>query len=181
MATSYLTFPDWVVPPGRQVADCLYLAHASVQNGGRPAIAAVAASVNWVTGGQLAPLTERADAPTEPVARAEWMLAYAPMEPGIWRDLGVTPAEPVTDDQGWRNGVSLTLGWLLGAHPRPPLELPRRNPDGALMTADQLYQEERAANPHRTWMPEQRHEARTRAEVTAIRSQRLAELIASVA
>jgi hypothetical protein len=79
-----------VVPARREVADCLYLAHASTQHGGRWIIAAVAASVNWVTGGQLAPLTERADPPTEPVVSAEWMLAHAPMEAGIWRDLGVT-------------------------------------------------------------------------------------------
>jgi hypothetical protein len=91
----------------------------------------------------------------------------------------VTPAQPVTDNKGWLNGVSFTLGLLLGAHLELPIELPRRNPDGTVVTAEQLYQEERAA-PYRSWLPEQRAAARDRAETTAARYRRLNELIASV-
>jgi hypothetical protein len=166
--------PAWVVQPPTQVADCHRIAHATAAQTGRVRMAAVAATVNWVTGGQPAPLTERLDVPTAAVARAEMMLAIGPLHAELWRELGVEPREPVTNHPEWLEGVALALGWLLGIHSRPPLRLPRRNPDGTTPTADQLYREALEARPHTA--PEQRNAARDEAAALAGRYRRLAEL-----
>lgn len=168
--------PAWVVQPPAQVADCHRIAHATAVRTGRARLQAVAASINWVTGGQDAPMTERGDEPTAAVARAEYMVAGGPVPADAWRTLGVAPRDAVTDHPVWSEGVGLALGWLLGIHSRPPVELPRRNPDGSTPDADQLYREAVAARPHCSWLPEQRNAARSEAARLAGRYRRLVEL-----
>lgn len=71
----------------------------------------------------------------------------------------------------YHRGISDTLAWLCGWLPDPwHLEIPRRNPDGTLLTAEQLYTEALDQNP-RGWVPtpEERDKAHHEAEVTAIR------------
>jgi hypothetical protein len=67
-----------------------------------------------------------------------------------------------------------TIAWLLGMSRTPPIELPRRNPDHTVVTADQLYAEYMAG---KTGLPEQRNEARQRATTDAARYRRLAALV----
>ena len=67
--------------------------------------------------------------------------------------------------------VGNTLAWLAGYTTLPPLQLPRRNPDGSVMTANQLYDEYIAG---KTGLPEQRLEARNRARKDAALYQQLA-------
>jgi hypothetical protein len=115
--------------------------------------------------------------PTAAEARAEWFLAGSFGEPldELWfQSLGVAPREPALMSRGWADGCGLTLGWLLGIHPRPPIELPRRNPDGSVPDVEQLYREAIQARPHTA--PEQRNAARSEAVATAGRYRRLAEL-----
>lgn len=71
-------------------------------------------------------------------------------------------------------GIADTLAWLNGWLSQPPLEVPRRNPDGTVLTGDQLYAELLDAYPA-GWQPtpEQRHTARQQADVTAARWARL--------
>lgn len=67
-----------------------------------------------------------------------------------------------------------TLAWLLGMSRIPPVQLPRRNPDGSVVTVDQLYAEYMTG---KTGLPEQRNEARQRATSDAARYRRLAALV----
>lgn len=65
-----------------------------------------------------------------------------------------------------------TLAWLIGFQSFPPIRLPRRNADGAVMTADQLYDEYMRG---KYGLPEEQRDARTRAEKDAALYRRLAE------
>lgn len=168
--------PGWVKPPHREVADCHRIAHVVAASSGSYSKAAIAATINWVTAGQDAPVTERTDEPTELVARAEMLVADRVPFEDIPAMLGVDSPPPVTEHRGWCDGVALTLGWLLGIHSRPPIQLPRRNPDGSVPDGEQLYAEARAARPHCAWEPEQRIEARDKAYADAARYARLASL-----
>ena len=69
-----------------------------------------------------------------------------------------------------------TVVWLLGSSPDkpPPVTLPRRNPDGTVMTAEQLTAEYMTGL---TGLPEQRREAEHRARADAARYRRLAALV----
>ena len=71
-------------------------------------------------------------------------------------------------------GIADTLAWLNGWLSNPPLEVPRRNPDGTVVTAGQLYEELLAEYPA-GWKPtpEQRDAARQKADVTAARWARI--------
>lgn len=75
----------------------------------------------------------------------------------------------------YHRGISDTLAWLCGWLSQPwHLEIPRRNPDGTLLTADQIYEELLGEYP-RGWVPtpEQRDKAHHEAEVTSIRWARI--------
>jgi hypothetical protein len=67
-----------------------------------------------------------------------------------------------------------TLAWLLGFTPVPPIELPRRNPDGTVVTVEQVTAELLAG---KTGMPEQRRDAETKARRQVARWRRLASLV----
>lgn len=172
--------PAWVVQPPAQVADCHRIAHAVATQTGDVPVSAVAATINWVTGGQESPLTERPGEPTRDVARAEMLAAGGPVPADAWRSLGVEPRQPVTVHAGWCSAVAATLGWLLGVHTRSPIRLPRRNADGTTPTGEQLYREAVEARPYCAWTPEQRASARDEAYAEAARHRRLVELADSV-
>ena len=70
--------------------------------------------------------------------------------------------------------ASNTLAWLLGMSRIPPVELPRRAPDGSVLTEDQLYGEYMAG---KTGLPEQKLEARRKAARDAGRYRQLAALV----
>jgi hypothetical protein len=178
MGPDHAVIPAWVTPSAQAVADAHRIAHVTGAETGDVAARAVAASINWVTGGQLAPLTERTELPTRELVTAEWLLAGS-VEHGttmVWGS--VSPVVPVTLDRRWAAGTSAALGWLLGCTDRPPVRIPRRLPDGSVPTAEQLYDEMLAARPHAAWTPEMRAEARRRAAQAAVTSQRLADLAA---
>jgi hypothetical protein len=95
----------------------------------------------------------------------------------------VTSTDPTIDDAHAQMGacaptpegdaVRNTLAWLLGFGTLPPVRLPRRNPDGSVVTADQLYAEYMAGK----WNgPEVRRDERARAEKDAALYRRLAAL-----
>jgi hypothetical protein len=176
--------PAWVVVPPAEVADCHRIAHAIAVKTQDLTVAGVAATVNWVTGGQESPITGRelpgGSGPDVGVARVEMLAAGGPVPAEMWRHYGLEPRGPITDHPGWCRAVSSTLGWLLGVHTRPPFQLPRRNPDGSVLSGEQLYREAVAAHPHRSWIPEQRAEARDRAYELSAVYQRLAALADSV-
>lgn len=172
--------PSWVAVPAIQVADCHRIAVWKVQHGAGTFTVAVAAALNWVTGGQESPITDVADEPTRERVNAEAMLGWGPIPHEVWVKAGVEPREPVTDDERWLKGAAHALGWLQGVHSRPPIELPRRTADGSTPSWEQLYQEEVEEHWYRAWEPEQRVEARNKAMAEAARHARLAELADSV-
>jgi len=176
MGRDHAVIPAWVTPAAQAVADAHRIAHATAAQTGSNRAAAIAAAINWATGGQAAPLTERTETPTRDLATAEWLLAGSVEHgtPMVWNT--VTPADPVTEDRGWAGGTSAALGWLLGLTDRPPVRIPRRLPDGGVPSAEQIYEELIAARPHAAWTPEMRAEARRRASETARISAQLARL-----
>lgn len=169
------TVPAWVIPRALSVRDAHRIAYRRANQIGDVRAAAVSAAINWATGGQPAPLTQRREV-TRDLAWVEWLLAGS-VETGtpmVWGE--VPPVPPVTRDHRWAAGVSAALAWLLGATDRPPVPIPRRRPDGSIPTADELYGEMVAARPHASWPPEQRAEARRRATEVAVANRHLAEL-----
>ena len=142
-----------------------------------------AAAMNWVTGGQGGPVTERAEQPvTRNLADAERTVAMTvayempPMPESMWTALGVEPRAAATDDREWANGVRGALGWLLGQRAEPMLNLPRRLPNGGTPSAEQLYAEMLEARPYGHEFPEQRQAARNEAATAAARYRGLADL-----
>jgi hypothetical protein len=170
------TIPGWVTPAGRGVRDAHRIAYRlTVQNRDVRA-AAVTAAINWVTGGQDAPITQRRGV-TRELVWAEWLLAGsvetgAPM---IW-PADVTPARVVVDSPVWAAGTGAALGWLLGHSEKTPVPIPRRRPDGAVPTAEDVYREIVRSRPHAAWVPEQRAAARRRAAEVAAANASLAAL-----
>lgn len=72
------------------------------------------------------------------------------------------------------DGAYDTMAWLLGMGSIPPIQLPRRNLDGTVVTADQLYVEYMAG---KCGEPEQRNEARHKATRDASLYRQLANLV----
>jgi hypothetical protein len=76
-------------------------------------------------------------------------------------DLGVEYWPPLPVERGWAEGVWLALRWLLGKPGADaPLTLPQRGPDGAVLTADELYERELASAPLQYQSQEQRQALR---------------------
>jgi hypothetical protein len=100
---------------------------------------------------------------TQVVAVMDWVTCDLPDPPDVLAQLA-----------GARGGAYDTLAWLLGMSSRPPITLPRRNPDDTVMTAAQLYDEYMTG----LWgEPEQRRDAQLRAVRDAAAYQRLANLV----
>ncbi|OLT19360.1 hypothetical protein BJF78_36225 [Pseudonocardia sp. CNS-139] len=173
--------PAWVVPDVLSVADAhrmTYRIFGDERGRDRPArvrAGGAAAAIDWVTGGQPAPITERVEVDRD-IAWAEWRLAgcIERDRPMLWGE--VEPREPVIRDRTWAVGAGDALGWLLGAFSRPPVPLPRRLPDGSVPSAEHLYRERLALMPHTMWTPEQRQEAWQHAARDAQRYRSLARL-----
>jgi hypothetical protein len=84
-------------------------------------------------------------------------------------DLGVEYS-PLPVEMGWAEGVWLALRWLTDEDlADAPLTLPRRGPDGAVLTADELYERELARAPAQ-YQSLKQHQA-LRAEVQRIARQ----------
>lgn len=67
-----------------------------------------------------------------------------------------------------------TIAWLIGFVSMPPFELPRRNPDGTVVTVEQVTAELLVG---KTGMPEQRIAAEHEAHRLVARWRRLASLV----
>jgi len=178
--------PTWITPSCSELADLHVLAFREYRDTGSVKAEAMGATAAWIRGGRNAPVTFREEQPvTKVFAKAE-MWAAVHVDTGdvplgsLCRDLGVSYAPAVVTNLVWSLGVEEVLRWLT-ADPlerrKPPIPLPRRNPDGSVATAEELYQQAMAAEPHRHWGPEERHALRNRTEVDAIRSERLAARI----
>jgi hypothetical protein len=173
--------PAWVAPTDAEFEDAHRIAHAVAADGGGYRWQARAAALDWVTGLQdAAPVTGRIDLERlgAQVVLAEMLVADCVVVGGsmadeMWRKLDVDRADPITNVREWADAVAAVLGWLLGTR-SAPIRTPRRNRDGTVMTAPQLYREKAAAR--RILEPEDRARLRTQAEVEADVYRRLASL-----
>jgi len=186
MATWRPVEPVWITPSRSELADVHVLAFREYRDTGSAKAEAMGATAAWIRGGRTAPVTFREEQPvTKALAKAEmWAAVHVvtgdvPLE-SLCLDLGVHYAPAVATNAVWSLGVEEVLRWLT-ADPlerrKPPIPLPRRNPDGSVATAEELYQQTMATQPHKNRGPEERRALRNRTEVDAIRSERLAARI----
>jgi hypothetical protein len=180
--------PAWVVPPAVEVEDLFWAARALRKDPASGRIAARGSAVAWVCGGVAAPVTGRTETPvTWGLASAEtWaaLVACARSSPPPQEDVcagwGVHYLPPVAGvGLGPGYGVARALGWLLGAQglSERPMLLPRRHPDGRVLTAEELYADALAKAPDRYRLREHRLELWDRAQPDAGFSAALADLI----
>jgi hypothetical protein len=185
--TNTSAVPTWAVPTCHAITDLHWLAYADVVESAAARSRGIVAALEWARGTQDGPVSGRPDHPvTAATAEAELWAATGIVRPGapapartLADELGVEyrPARPV--DPVAAEGVRATVSWLLGRTETPPLEIPVRRGDGLLAEPDDVVDIAMAAEPHRTWGPEERHAARAHARATVERSHRLLARIAA--
>jgi hypothetical protein len=177
--------PRWVVPAPAEVIDLHWLAYRVHSDIGSARCAGISGALAWVSGGSAGPVTGRTEKPvTEALARAEMWAAIAISSGGrpnlerICADLGVKYRPPLAVEQSWAEGVWLALRWLLGEQGADaPMTLPQRSPDGALLTADELYERTLACAPSQYDSREQRQALHAEIQQIARKSHAVADLI----
>jgi hypothetical protein len=179
--------PQWVTPRPAEVEDFHWLAFRVSEDTRRPWVIGAAASIAWVRGGRVGPITDRDEQPVEENhARAELWTALtltdqkSPPPPLalICQRLKVPAWAIVTSNPDYAGGVWRCLRWLLGADGQvSPLPLPLRQEDGQPVTAQQLITAANILQPGRYRHPEQRLALNTEAVATARRYRELVNLI----
>jgi hypothetical protein len=177
--------PGWVVPAPVEVVDLHWLAYRVHSDTGSARCAGISGGLAWVCGGCAGPVTGRTEKPvTEALARAEMWAAIAmsdggrPDLAGICADLGVEYWPPLAVEQGWAEGVWLALRWLLGEQGADaPMTLPQRSPDGALLSAEELYERTLAGGGSQYDSREQRQALHAQIQQAARKSHAVADLI----
>lgn len=119
------------------------------------------ADCHWIAH-SVAAEVGRASVHGEVCSILDWVTSDLPDEPTVRARL---------KDSG---AAANTVAWLLGLTGIPPIDLPRRNPDGSLVTVQQLVDEYMAGK----WDgPEERSAADRWARKQAARSLQLASLV----
>jgi hypothetical protein len=137
--------PAWVVADHRQVKELYYLAYALATKVDSVHAQGQLATLDWLTGGRVAPMTHREEPVSWALARAEsWVALCVAANNGQplssdWAMLGVEPRPWVSGDGDFAHGAWRTLAWLLGVRPDPPIELPRRDENGDLEPGGERY------------------------------------------
>jgi hypothetical protein len=141
------------------------------------------AVVGWLHGQIPGPVTSRSDGvELRDVALVELCAAECLVVDGrpppplhdVCQLLEVAYRQPIDVDAGFARGVWLALRWVLGQEPRPPLDLPIRRRDGAVMGEVEMYVElVSRGEPQPT--------ARAAARALAADSRRLAALVEETA
>lgn len=153
----------WVAPTPMEVIDLHWLAYQVHSKTGSARCAGISGALAWVCGGSTGPATGRTEKPvTKELAEAEmWATTALANVEQLCSDLGVEYWSPLPVERGWAEGVWLALRWLLGeSGADAPLTLPQRGPDGAVLTADELYERELARAPSQYESQEQRQALR---------------------
>lgn len=171
------------MPAPVEVRDLLCLAFLHQATYRMTEAAGIVAVMDWLHGKLPGPVTGREDGPEmRDVALVELCAAEClvdderPPPPlhDVCQLLEVAYRKPIDVDAGFARGVWLALRWVLGQEPRPPLDLPIRRRDGAVMGEVEMYAELVARGEPSTT-------ARAAARALAADSRRLAALVEETA
>lgn len=165
--------PDWwASPPQSEITDALWLVYRLYVDQGLEQANGIGAALTWVRGHRPAPITQRVEAPvTAGLAEVEMWAAAVAADDGttivapvreLWARTGVAWRRPPLGlDHGYAVGVYSALRWLTGPpDAQRPVPVPVRNPDGTVMSADDIYRQTVTASPELFRRPEQRAELR---------------------
>lgn len=178
--------PRWVTRPAQKLSDVHWLAARTLVDTGSERALAVQHTLAWITGLVPAPVTDRAagtvtreDADLE-LRAASALLGEPDGQPHtrVAEELGIPAWTPPEAPPAWTTGVYDTLLWLCSAEWPPPLEVPVRDEDGQVVSAEDLFDQAVAAEPARYALPRDRTMLRLSTARQAARSHQLAELIA---
>lgn len=168
--------PDWVTLDASQISDLHWLAYAMLVQTRLPWAAGVGAAISWIRGGRNGPITERDEQPvTRAIADAERWAAEAARDPdhapplgAIYAQLEVAPRPPLPgQDPNYAVGVWRALRWVLRVPGQdPPLDIPRRHPDGRVFVAADIYTD-MVSGDDTHLSPEQKREIWTAADYWA--------------
>jgi hypothetical protein len=160
-----VAIPGWVEPTVQQVLDAHRLAYSRAASTGHWRDKGRAEGLQWgLTGGQAPIGSEVLPRPPELLEALEALRVSAQ----------ATRTSSTEVSREWAVGVEQALAWLLAGDGDPGIPLPRRHPDGRVLTEDELYAE---LNPQPGWAPEQRLQARDTARRRARLYRELAELV----
>ena len=159
--------PVWAAPDDTDIRDAHWTAWQAYEANQLPVTAGIVAAIGWCVGVQAAPCTERDDAASAALVRAEtWLALCYAAEMGEptrrdWDLFGVKPLPAVTTDQEWSYGAWIALEWMLGDRAEPPIRLPNGPQDPVyivpLKPGSDEWHEKR-----RRWVQQNRAEARQR-------------------
>ena len=167
--------PDWFAVGAQQVLDCSRLAtddcHRLRAAGGSSGNyeAGVASAIAWALGASPSLVSDHGGPVDRAAAEAEFF-ATGEVELGRSPRGATVPADAA-------QGMTRTLAWLLGLTAEPPVPIPRR----PVPSAEELFAERIAAEPHRDWLPEDRNMAWVQALADASRLAALAARADSLA
>lgn len=153
MATAVI--PAWAAPPHVQIQAAHHAAWETYGVTGSLVHGGAFAAINWFTGCQSAPVTERGEPVSRDLVRAEsWTALCGAAEMAAptardWRRLGVEPRGLSTRDPGWCYGAWTALSWLLGTRDEPPVPLP--DPAGEPLYAVRPDPAAQRAEARREW------------------------------
>lgn len=147
MGSELAVVPRWAAPPHDQIRDLHAIAYARATRDHSRLAGGCLDALDWATD---------AAGPSRDEAMAE----------------ATTLTRRRREGDYWA-GIADTLAWLCGFLSRPPLDVPRRNPDGTVVTWQQRYAE---LDQGARWEPEQAEEAERTARRQAARWQALANL-----
>ncbi len=181
--------PGWVRPTPYELRDLSCLALGLVVEQRSRDASGIVAALGWLCGLLRGPATGRTEgAASRDVALCELCAAESLLGDGappppleeVCRILGVEFRTPMQVDAGYASGVWRTLHWVLGSASTPPMILPIRGADGAVLGEVAIYAE-LLARMDETADARQREQARTDAAALAAESRRLAARIEDTA
>jgi hypothetical protein len=162
--------PEWTSRTAGQVYDAYWLAYAAAEETGRWRWKGRFRALQWVLFGGVDPIGDEHydNPPDESRVLAVLTTALA----------AAANRDEAADTASWAFGVEDMLAWLVGGGLSDPgFLVPRRRPDGRIPTEDEFYAEMLAAEPWKTWAPEQRRDARRDADLLALQHRNAAEAV----
>jgi hypothetical protein len=181
--------PEWVVraPMSLSYVWCMAV-RGVMEDRAKQESAGIVATLCWIHGLLTgAPATGREDPPTEQVAQGEAWAAIstrsdwpAPPLTAVYQALELSYRAPLDLTPGYAFGVFVTVLWLTGEQPQPPIPIPARTETGQLASVEAIYAGLLAARTGYVPLIVRRALRRTAATILA-ESEELAQIISDTA